>query len=325
MVKFSIIIPVYNAEKYLEQCIESILRQTESNFELILINDGSTDDSKSICEKYSELDKRVTVINKENGGASSARNVGLDHAKGQMIVFIDSDDSIGKHYLELLEFKDDEEFVQCGVKTLENDYLKSIMTHDEIMKDYNRFWLESRQQWPSMCCLSRNVIEKNNLRFNLNLQMGEDGLFNQIYISKCKKIRRIKENEYYYNHDNLNSVSHRFYIDRLEQQLEVISILEKYFTPENLNRMRWDYWHEVLNHYYVKGLKNENKKIVKETKKKIIKTYKNAQFRQCIPYMKSVGSLDEKLEIYFMNYYLHWLYKPLLRLIQLLYRFKSIL
>lgn len=75
MVKFSIIIPVYNAEKYLEQCIESILRQTESNFELILINDGSTDDSKSICEKYSELDKRVTVINKENGGASSARNV----------------------------------------------------------------------------------------------------------------------------------------------------------------------------------------------------------------------------------------------------------
>lgn len=323
MIKFSIIIPVYNAEKYLEKCIESILCQTESNFELLLVNDGSKDNSKIICEKYSQLDKRIIVINKENGGASSARNVGLDHARGEMIVFIDSDDSIGKNYLKLLEFKDNEEFVQCGVKTLENDYLKPFMTHEEIMKDYNRFWLESRQQWPSMCCLSRNVIKKNNIRFNQNLQMGEDGLFNQIYISKCKKIRRIKENEYYYNHDNLNSVSHRFYIDRLEQQLEVIFILEKYFIPENLNRMRWDYWHEVLNHYYVKGLKNKNKKIIKKTKKKIIQTYKSVQFRQCIPYMKAVGSVDERLEIYFMNYYSHWLYKPLLRLIQLLYRFKS--
>ena len=130
MIKFSIIIPVYNAEKYLEQCIESVLCQTESNFELLLINDGSTDNSMIICEKYSQLDKRIIVINKENGGASSARNVGLDHARGEMIVFIDSDDSIGKNYLKLLEFKDNEEFVQCGVRTLENDYLKPLMKHD---------------------------------------------------------------------------------------------------------------------------------------------------------------------------------------------------
>lgn len=320
MSKISIIVPVYNTEKYIGNCIESILKQSEKDFELLLIDDGSKDQSVEICDRYAAKDRRIKVIHKPNGGVSSARNLGLDTAKGKMIFFIDSDDTVGPDYLKNLEILSDEEFVQSGVKVLENDYLKAEMSHENIFKDFNRFWMESRQQWPSMCCLSRKVIEDNHLRFDTNLKMGEDGLFNQIFISKCKKIRRTTFNQYYYNSDNLESASHKFYEDRLEQQLLLIKKLEEHFSDEDLNRIRWDYWHEVLNHYNVKGVTSTEPEIRKISKKKIIDTYKNKSFRKCIPYMRQKCSLDEKLETYFMNMYTHGLFKPILYGIQLLAR-----
>ena len=98
----SIIVPVYKAEKYLSECIDSIISQTYENFELILIDDGSPDNSGKICDEYAEKDKRIKVIHKENAGVSSARNIGLDNASGEYIAFIDSDDFVDKQYLEKL-------------------------------------------------------------------------------------------------------------------------------------------------------------------------------------------------------------------------------
>ena len=92
MVKVSIIVPVYNVEHYLEECIKSVIEQTYKNIELILVDDGSTDKSGKICDNYSSLDERIIVIHKNNGGLSSARNVGLEAAQGRYIIFIDSDD-----------------------------------------------------------------------------------------------------------------------------------------------------------------------------------------------------------------------------------------
>lgn len=116
MCKLSLIVPIYNVEKYLEKCINSILNQTFSDFELILVNDGSPDNCKSICEKYEKIDKRIKVVNKENGGLSSARNAGLDIAKGEYIGFIDSDDWIHvdmyKKLIEIAE-KNSADIVQC--------------------------------------------------------------------------------------------------------------------------------------------------------------------------------------------------------------------
>jgi glycosyltransferase involved in cell wall biosynthesis len=323
MSKISIIVPVYNTEQYLSKCIESILNQTESDFELLLIDDGAKDNSGKICDDYALKDNRIRVFHKENGGVSSARNLGLDVAVGEMIFFIDSDDFIGPDYVKTLMIKDGEDFVQSGVKTLENDYLKEIMTHDDIFSDFNRFWMESRQQWPTMCCLSKKVIDEYNLRFDTSLKMGEDGLFNQIFISKCKKIRRICFDQYFYNSDNLQSASHKFYPDRLNQQVLLVKRLEPYFKGDDLGRLRWDYWHEVLNHYQVKGITNSDPEIRKLSKKKIKETYKCSVFKECIPYIRRTGSLDERLEACLMSYRMHMLYKPLLKLIQLLSNVKS--
>lgn len=92
MTKISVIVPVYNVEKYLDRCIQSVLSQTYTNFELLLINDGSTDSSGVVCDKYAKMDSRVRVFHKQNGGLSSARNVGISNALGEYVIFLDSDD-----------------------------------------------------------------------------------------------------------------------------------------------------------------------------------------------------------------------------------------
>ena len=98
----SVIIPIYNVEKYLTKCIESVINQTYKNLEIILVNDGSTDNSKEIIDKYSSIDSRIKVINKKNGGLSDARNVGIELAKGEYITFLDSDDWIELNMYEKL-------------------------------------------------------------------------------------------------------------------------------------------------------------------------------------------------------------------------------
>lgn len=100
--KVSIIIPIYNVEKYLKKCLDSVVRQTYTNLEIILVNDGSTDDSKKIAEKYMKDDERIILINKKNGGLSDARNYGIEKASGEYITFIDSDDEITEDYVEYL-------------------------------------------------------------------------------------------------------------------------------------------------------------------------------------------------------------------------------
>ena len=98
----SIIIPVYNAEKYLKKCLDSVINQTYKNLEIILVDDGSTDKSPEICDKYAEKDSRIIVLHKENGGVSSSRNAGLDIFKGEYLSFVDSDDYVEPDYIEYL-------------------------------------------------------------------------------------------------------------------------------------------------------------------------------------------------------------------------------
>ena len=100
--KVSVIIPVYNVEKYLEECIQSVLKQTYKNLEIILVDDGSPDNCPKMCDEWAKKDSRIKVIHKQNGGASSSRNTGLDVMTGDFMCFIDSDDFIAKNYIEVL-------------------------------------------------------------------------------------------------------------------------------------------------------------------------------------------------------------------------------
>lgn len=151
LVKVSIIVPVYNVEKYIDKCINSILNQTFEDFELILVDDGSTDKSGEICDKYKKQDKRIKVIHKTNGGLSDARNVGIDNSLGEFITFIDSDDYVDEDIIEFLYDnlkKHHCDISICNAREIYTDYVVYQTKEDIEMvvsgKEAVRYELESK-------------------------------------------------------------------------------------------------------------------------------------------------------------------------------------
>lgn len=213
----SVIIPVYNAERYLSQCMDSILSQTYRDFEVILINDGSTDSSKFICEEYAVKDARVRVLHKQNGGVSSARNLGLKNAIGEWIVFCDADDYVSPYYLDNLykavdEYDIDLVFnyavVHCNKSIEKENYPVKIINVNEIsdMFLYNDLiWHTS--PWSKL--FKRSIINEGQLKYSEDMHIGEDALFLYSYILLCRKIRVICTCDYHYIIRGTESLTHR--------------------------------------------------------------------------------------------------------------------
>lgn len=207
--KISIIVPVYNTEKYLPRCINSILTQIFTDFELLLINDGSKDNSGNICEEYAKKDNRIKVLHKENGGVSSARNLGLDNTKGEWITFIDSDDKIEKEYLyNLYTNSSNVDFVICGYKQI-GKISKIVVYQDLIldMKQYDGLSYFNKSEIESQCLFycpwrklfKNKLIKENHIKFDERLFLGEDTCFLISYTKYINKIRIIKDTPYIYS------------------------------------------------------------------------------------------------------------------------------
>ena len=166
----SVIVPVYNVEKYINRCIESVLAQTYRNFELILVDDGSPDNCGAICDDYASKDRRIRVIHKENGGVSSARNAGLDSAGGDYILFVDSDDYITPEHIELLIPVESEDLVCCGLVQCINGTASNysfriprVVTREEWAKNIWAFWRENAIMSPCCSCYSAKIIRDYHL------------------------------------------------------------------------------------------------------------------------------------------------------------------
>lgn len=193
----SVIVPVYNVQPYLDRCIRSILAQTYENWELILINDGSTDDSPRICDRYAQADPRITVIHKPNGGLSSARNAGLDAASGKYICFVDSDDYIEPNLLErTVSIMEDHACDWCGYTMLKEDTqgqllypvahkaaVLTIASPEDRMAFLLKYLLNYRIGWEACAHLYRgNLIRGHHLRFvSEKTVFAEDLLFSFTY------------------------------------------------------------------------------------------------------------------------------------------------
>lgn len=205
---FSIIVPVYNVEKYLDKCLASILEQTYNDFECIIIDDGSPDNSNIIIDKYVKLDQRFKVIHQKNMGLSAARNAGLDIAEGDYIIFIDSDDYITYDYLEKFAAKiasTNAEIVVCGLTEVFKDYEKSIVFEDESTEVIKQNILAD--VWPSYAW---NKCYKKDLFANIRFPVGkifEDILTIPELCLYAQKIVCIPDKLYYYNRHNENSIT----------------------------------------------------------------------------------------------------------------------
>lgn len=196
--KISIIVPVYNVEKYLPRCIDSILSQTFTNFEVLLIDDGSKDRSGAICDEYARKDDRVYVVHKENGGVCSARNAALDVAKGDWLYFVDSDDVILPNALETFMFliKSKTKFVMAGFTISEE---KGILVEQprtlkycdlSVLEALKEMYVPSDFSYQGFlwCKLfKRDIIQQNHLRFDERICFNEDRLFIVEYLCCCKE------------------------------------------------------------------------------------------------------------------------------------------
>lgn len=248
----SVIVPVYNVEKYINRCLDSIVSQSYSNLEIILIDDGSKDSSGILCDDWASRDKRIKVIHKQNAGLGMARNSGLEVASGKYVIFIDSDDFIDHNMIKSMlssMINNNSESCYCSYYTYSNDSQKVLDRYSfesrvisgkdllldilgsepECSLDYNK----SMSVW--LVLYSRDIITKNNIMFYSEREyISEDLLFNTMYFSMIDKVSVMDECLYYYCINNM-SLSHRYYSDRIEREKKIyFKVCE--ILGENLNK-----------------------------------------------------------------------------------------
>ena len=240
MIDISIIVPVYNTEKYLEKCINSLCNQNIKNkkFEIILINDGSTDNSEKIIKKYQkQYPKIIKYISKENGGVSSARNIGLNIAKGKYILFIDSDDFVEENLLSVFyeENKDYDLFVYGYNELYENKSIKNNLKKSELMASkkslFHFFENKSVRGYTWNKILKREIITKNNLKFDENVSYVEDLPFIIKYLTKTQYVYFCNKTLYNYVQRSGSLINSKFNINKLsalKSYDEMIKIVDNY-------------------------------------------------------------------------------------------------
>lgn len=264
--KFSIIIPVYNTENYLSACIESILRQRFSDFELLLIDDGSTDSSLAICDDYAKKDNRIKVFNQANCGASLARNLGLRHAVGEYVTFIDSDDAIDpqtldicmanieRHQAELLIFS--MRHYIAGKNSISE---KEFILEDKFYPDIHNF-LSALIQRGGMLIYSagnkiykKEILDSYQIRFDAGLSFGEDRIFNYTYLKHCHNAVTISAVLYFYYVRKKDSLSNR-YRNSFFNDVVLLHLAKKelfdYYNFDGNSYQKFianDLYHEIIN------------------------------------------------------------------------------
>lgn len=234
--KISIIIPIYNAEAYLHDCLQSVQRQTFTEFEVICVNDGSPDNSTTICKDFINKDSRFSLINQTNGGVSSARNRGLKVASGKYICFIDSDDIIEPHFLEhLLGLTGDGAFAICSYSRTYSELTSEASKITEYeAKDFIHCILNESIEHPNICMMlfKNSIIQTKHLDFTIGCVRNEDTEFYMKYLVNETKVI-VSDYKGYYYRDNENSAAHKFDIKALTF-IDADARISKFLVDNNI-------------------------------------------------------------------------------------------
>lgn len=232
----SIIVPIYNCEKYLSQCIESLIFQTYKDIEIILVNDGSPDLSANICKDYAKKDLRIKYIEQVNQGVSVARNTGIENATGDFIMFVDSDDWLPRDAIEVLYAEIKTRNIDlvigsyatvCGNKKIIYSFgAESIFGTVEIANMVAQRFLTAIISSP--CIKIFRMSKINNLRFNKNMSLGEDLYFNLHYFKNISSIRIITDCCYFYRIDTAHSLTKSYKESYYQDMLEIYKFTNRY-------------------------------------------------------------------------------------------------
>lgn len=226
-IRYTVIIPVYNSEKTLERCLRSLTAQNREDIQIIVVNDGSQDDSGSIAHAFADQYKNIECIDQVNAGVSKARNSGLDHAKGSYVLFVDSDDYVAAHYFVELDRAEDSDFLVFGLQTVgdspvdKSAFFKEFV-QKKTMDEKLCLLLSSRKIMSPVNKRFRNdLIQKRNLRFIEDMQIGEDFNFCLAYAMECEAIEILSTPLYCVDITGENSLSRKYRVNLDEQMYEV--------------------------------------------------------------------------------------------------------
>lgn len=288
----SIIVPIYNVEKYIKECIDSIINQTYKNLEIILVDDGSPDSCPKICDEYSKKDKRIKVIHKENGGLSSARNAGLDVAKGEYVSFIDSDDIVDEKFIETLYnlcIENNCDISECNFQRFEKDIVKS--SNNCEIKVQTNHEMQERLYIPKY--FARGIVVWNKLykkylyddvRFPIG-KLNEDEFTTYKVLYKCETSICVTEEELYYYRVNENSIMGKKFtakrLDALEAYEERMSFYKNLGELElyKLTNVRYQ---ETIESYFMILMESDKslRKYIHNITRKARKNY--SEYSKCI-------------------------------------------
>lgn len=230
----SVIVPAYNVEKYLEQCVSSILSQDYQDFEIIIIDDGSKDSTTDIADRLHESDSRIKVIHKANGGVSAARNTGIENATGDYIAFVDGDDYWAKDYLSYMVSMAEQANADMCISTIcyltdkepqtKKERIKVLFAEDgTVLLLYPKVFVGC---WNKL--YSWSLLNDNNIRFKENLFFGEGLNFITNASQHAKRIAVGNRKVYYYRRDNIESATTSFSIERVYNGIESLADIEKH-------------------------------------------------------------------------------------------------
>lgn len=298
----SIIVPVYNISMWLPRCMDSICQQTFSDYECILVDDGSCDDSGSLCDYYSCWDSRFIAIHTVNGGVSNARNIGIELASGQFIVFCDSDDRLHPDYLKELidnQLSHHDDFVICGYNKVFRGTEKQVFVFSDQSKesrlplrDYMLLFDKELIQTPYCKVFKAHIIIDENIRFDTQLSLGEDIVFVLSYLtaSSPESISVINEAlyDYYQNGGNALSVKYRS---------DLLDVYQKVYSAIYSHLLIWDsemrnmvlYYHQRFHHYIIAFhsiMSDENHQAKHEKYKRVNMVIKTNDFQKVLTYRK---------------------------------------
>lgn len=296
----SVIVPVYNLASVLSRCVDSILEQTFPDFELLLIDDGSTDGSAELCDQFQQRDVRIRAIHKRNGGVSSARNEGINAATGDCIAFIDGDDYVSPDYLEKLMLYDDEDLSIGSVSYFYPDDKQVVVARQETsrIEDVNAQnmlrWYENGSLysiWTSM--FRKSIIDLNGIRFDMNTTRGEDTIFMIEYVEKCRTVRFTKAFVYYYvQYGKGGSSSKSFNIKNIYALEYLDKYIRDWLKKNGLKSTKFDnpeYWTKSEQRGYLYDV-IKSQRLTRDEKKAYFKLFYSLDSFQKLPWMFSTES-----------------------------------
>lgn len=254
----SIIIPVYKVEEYLRQCLDSVLVQTFTDWELILVDDGSPDHCGAICDEYAEKDSRVKVLHIPNGGVSNARNIGMKEAQGEWITFIDSDDWVSEDFIESLyepiRTNSDLDLVHGGCQNFEDKVGFSInQTYNFYIGNNPTHLLKSFRGLAVSKLYRRDIIEYNHIKYDKNIRIAEDYAFTLDYILFVHKYCFSSATGYFYRHTSNSATRNNIKKNETSTLAYIVhtaTALSKYIENFDINEMdssyRWNTISDVI-------------------------------------------------------------------------------